>query len=292
MSMSKSKTKTSGTQSGTSTTTADAGSLDRYNTQSQGILDTVAGYKPYEAYKGAMVAGLTPDQIKARETANSSVGNWQGILGDAETSTKAAMGYDGTNVDAWLNPYISEVVDANGAYMDEQLAKQRTDNQARQTVNGSYGGSRHGVADAELARTSVMDRAKMQADLKSQGFTQAQQAGFQNQQAQYQGAGILGGMATAKQQLSQSDVSMLEQLGANEQQINQMKLDAERAEWDKEAADRLQKTILELQARSGILSSNPFGTSTTSSGSSSGTTSGTTMGASLAFGPTGLAIGG
>lgn len=283
MSFGKSKAKQSSTQSGTSTTTADPASLARYNEQSQGILDTAKNYaaEPYKAFQGETAAGLTPDQIRARQTANASVGNWQGILGEAEGTVRGALDFGSDDIAAFRDPYELDVINSSLALYDEGVQRQLNEQADAVAKRGAWGNSSRELGEGEIRRGAALDRANLAANMKSTGYKQAVDNAFRKQQADYQGGGILGSMAGQRQQLSQNDVAMLEQLGATEQQINQLRIDAERAEWDKAAADRLQKTMLELQARSGILSANPFGQSTTSSGSSSGTSSGTNFGISF-----------
>ena len=294
MSFGKSKTKSSQTQSGTSNTTVDPWAKSQYEAQTGGILDSVHNYtnQPFKSYTGDMVAGLSPEQQQARSLAGGAVGNWQGILGDAEGAAHAGLDFNPADVSQYYNPYESQVVDASGAYFDEQLAKNLSANGARATMSGAYGGGRQGVAEAELMRTSGMDRSKLMSDLRYKGFNDARDTGFRKQQADYQGAGILGNLAGQRQQFSQNDVGMMEQLGATSREIDQAKLLASRAEFDREAKDQLDKLLLELQARQGILGATPYGTSTTSSGTGSSSGSNTSFSGGLSFGPKGLSFGG
>lgn len=286
MSFGKSKTKSS--QQGTSQTTVNPWSQQQYDTQSKGMMDAVNNYnsQPFKPYTGQMVADRSALQDQARTTAQGNVGNYSGLLGSAQDSVTGAMGYDGTDVSRWYNPYQKDVVDATGAYMDQNLQQNLTQNNARATQAGAFGGSRHGVADAELMRSSGMDKAKMMADLRYQGYGDARNAGFQNQKAQYEGAGLLSGLASQKQQMGANDVSMLSQLGATDREIEQAKLLAQRAEFDRSAKDQYDKLILELQTRKGILGATPITTNTNLTGS--GSESKTSFGASVGFGPAGF----
>lgn len=293
MSFGKSKSKSSSTQSqsGTSTTTIDPYSRAQREQQTAGLLGAVQNYtaKPYQSYTKPMVADLSGDQVKARELASSNVGNWGGILGDAEATTKGALGYDGTDVSAWMNPFEESVVAATGRDYDENTARQLNEYNDGVAMRGAFGNVSRDLGETDLRRRAVIDKADAQARLRYTGFNDARNAGFQSQQAQYQGAGILGNLATQKQQLGQNDVAMMEQLGASEREIEQAKLLADRAEFDKAAADELNKLMLELQARQGILSSIPYGQSTTSSGT--GSSSGSSSNTSFSFAPQNWAFG-
>ncbi len=290
MSFGKSKSKSS--QQSSSQTTVNPWSQQQYDTQTKGMMDAVGKYasQPFNPYTGQMVAGLGQGEQAAKDIASANVGSTGGILDTAISGVNNAMGYDGTDVSRWYNPFQQEVVDATGAYFDENLQQNLSQNNARATQSGAFGGSRHGVADAELMRTSGMDRAKLLADLKYQGYGQAQQAGFQNQQAQYQGAGLLSGLAGEKQANWQRDADYMSKLGATDREIEQAKLLADRAEFDRAAKDQYDKLMLELQTRQGILGATPFTTNTNATGSATG--SNTSFSGSVGFGPKGLSIGG
>ena len=259
--------KTDGKTSGNSQQTNELNdwSKTQFQNQQTGILDTINNYNatsPYKAYTGETVAGMTPDQVRARQLANQNVGSQDGILGQSQDAYNRGLAYDPSNVSQYYNPYEQDVVDASGAYMDENLQKSIAQNQARATQSGAYGGSRHGVADAELERTSNMDKAKMMSDLRYKGYGDAQNVGFQNQQAQFQDAAGLQGLAGASKGLQQADVSQLEQLGATQREIEQARVLADKAEFDQESAERYRRFLVELQSRQGILNSTPMVTNT------------------------------
>lgn len=282
MSFSASKNKTKGTQtsSGTSTTSVDPWSKSQYENQTRDMLDRTLQYT-----QGTQptVAGMSESQTRARELANGSAGSWQGILGEAEDATRGGLSYDASDPSKYYNPYEAEVINSTGAFFDEELARQLNAQNDSVAMRGAFGNVSRDIGEAELRRGATMDKAKAMADLKYQGYRDAVDTGFRDQQGQYQGAGILGDLGAQRQQLSQNDVAMFEQLGATEREIEQAMLKGE-----------LDKLLLELQVRQGILGSTPFGQTTTQSGTgtSTGTSSGMNIGGSLSFGPGGFGIGG
>jgi len=238
MSFGKSKSKTSQTQSQSQTNTLSPWSQGQFETQSKGMFDALANYNqnsPFKAYDKPMVAGMSGGQQDARALAGQA-------------------GFDpATDVSKYYNPYEQEVVGAAGNYFDEQLQGAISNNQARATQARAYGGSRHGVADAELIRTSGMDKANMMAGLRYQGFNDARDTGFRADENR------------------RMNVGMLEQLGANEREIQQATLLAQRAEFDREAKDQLDRLMMDLQIRQGIMSGTPMLTNSTGTGQASGT---------------------
>jgi hypothetical protein len=352
MSFSSNKTKQKSQQSstGTSTTTVDPWSKAQFEDQtarmmdtSQGILGRTQQYtnKPFKAYTGPMVAGMSAGEQQALSMAQQGSGA-SGVLDDAVAAAKAGgsktwtpegvLGpdkvsyrtFDKDRVQQRMNPYEDQVVDAAGAFYDEQLGKRMSENQARAAQSGSYGGSRHGIADAELQRTSNMDRSQMMADLRYRGWNDAvagderesqgvfgadqynSSAGYQARmndaqrkdaadqfgiQQKFQEAGILGSLAGQKDASQAQQYEMLARSGATQREIEQAQYLASRAEFDREAKDELDKLMLELQARQGVLStqagilgSTPMGNTTTSSGT--GQSSGTTTTTGFKFAPT------
>jgi hypothetical protein len=93
------------------------------------------------------------------------------VLGGAPTQTQ---------LDAYMNPFQQSVIDATMSELNKQgqLAQSQLATQAQQA--GAFGGSRFGVAQAELGEGLQDARARALAQLNLQNFGQAQ-AGVANQ---------------------------------------------------------------------------------------------------------------
>lgn len=90
------------------------------------------------------------------------------------------------------NPYIDRVLNSSLANFDQGAAEQQARLAAEGARNKAFGGSRFGVAQAELAGEAARGRGQMAAEIQAQGFREAaglaaQQAGM-NQQANMFGA--------------------------------------------------------------------------------------------------------
>jgi hypothetical protein len=290
------------------------GTIDKFNTNS-----------PFKPYTGSMVADLSGGERQARQYASTNLGSTAGMFGDAENAIKTGMAtewnpeqvaaprevsyrtFDADRVRQRTNPYERDVVDATGAYIDEQRDREMSMNQARATQSGAFGGSRHGVADAELMRTASMDKAGMLADLKYRGWNDAvagderETAGIfgadtfnstgdfnarafnagRNDEAsryrgeqQFRGAGMLSDLAGQKQDSWMRETQMMNQLGMDERKIADAKLLAERAQYDERAADEWRRFQLELQTRIGLLGATPLLTNTQGTGTNTTSQSG------------------
>ena len=114
----------------------------------------------------------------------------------------------GPNVAAFQNPYTQQVVDTTMQDMNRsrQMAMNDIGYQAGQA--GAFGGSRHGIAEAETNRNFFDTMGRTAAGLRSDGFNNAVNYGFQNQgmQSQLAGQGFGFGTTLNGQQLQQGQL--------------------------------------------------------------------------------------
>ena len=205
------------------------------------------------------VAGQDALQSLAQTKALQGIGSYQPFLQTAGTQAGLAQGLGtmalgqlggiGTgaqafqqNVQDFMSPYQSQVIDATLAEFDKNKAIQEKSIADQALASGAFGGGREGVQRAEFQSGAARERALLQAGLLQQGFQQAQgaaqqdiankfglaqatqglgsfQSGLAGQQAQF-GQGL--------QQLQGTDVSRLGQLGALNQAQRQAEMDATR----------------------------------------------------------------
>ena len=224
----------------------------------------------------AQVAGLTPAQQEAIRLGFAGVGGYAPMMQAGEASLGAGAGaiaqgigtalsgapllaqtvgaYDPQSYQAFMDPYMEEVVQTAQADIARQgdIAQQNIGAQA--VRGGAFGGSRQAVAEQELQRNVADQMARTGAQLRSAGFQQAQQQAqnaFQNQMARQQsaaqlfgalgqGVGALGGqlaktglsqaaLGESAQAAQQRDINALMSLGGLEQAQAQAELDVGRA---------------------------------------------------------------
>lgn len=109
----------------------------------------------------------------------------------------------------YMSPYQQEVIDTSIAALDREQAKGLGALRQRAAMAGAFGGGRQGALEGEYQATSDIARGALEAQLRQQGFQQAQQAAIQGLTAQ-QGLG-----------------TYQTQLGAQQRQINQAELAAQ-----------------------------------------------------------------
>ena len=164
---------------------------------------TIAGQGPLAQaaqQQAATQAGLGTLQFDPTTGAVTGVGTGTGVAG-YEPFLQKAQEYMGPSAyQAFESPYQEEVIGATLSEFDKQrqIAQQQIASQA--IGAGAFGGGREGVQLAEFGAQSLRDRALLEAQLRSQGFAQAQSAAAQ---AQAQAAGLASlqpSLATTTQQ--------------------------------------------------------------------------------------------
>lgn len=138
--------------------------------------------------------------------------------GSAEMGFGATQGYNpSTGYQGFMNPYMEEVVRQSEADIGRQGQIQAQGVRSQAVGQGAFGGSRQAVAERELGRNVAEQQARTSANLRAQGFEQAQTNAlnsFENQQQrQGQFAQLLGNLGTAYGQLGMQGAQTLGNLG-------------------------------------------------------------------------------
>ena len=216
---------------------------------------------------GAYLPGLTAGQGTfgtGLGTLGTALGTIGGALAPTAEARTAALGTAGlfapTDLTPYTNPFQQAVIDTTLQRLDEEGLRAQNQLGAQATQAGAFGGSRFGVESAQLGENLQDARARVLAQLNAQNYLQALQTGqsaFQNQQARQQQqsqllSGIGGltaqiggqqagigaqqaaiggqqiGAGQAAQQSGLKDLAALQQMGGQQQQLQQALLDAER----------------------------------------------------------------
>lgn len=282
--------------------------------QEKFLTETVLPYatdiaqREFTPYTGERVAGMTPLQQQALggygalDMGGQQYGQAADVYGrlsgfEAPEAQAAQVGQVGSIADAdmgrYMSPYTEGVIETGlrdiGGAQQMALGQQ----QARAQKAGAFGGSRHGIAEAETRKAYGQQAADLVARERANAFRQAQQAaqfditgqqqralaeaGYQqqaalaNQQAALAGAGIQAGAAAglgniAGQRLQSQLAGLGAQMQAGEQQrmLSQAGLDAQYAEFARQQDFPLTGLNALATAASGIPSG--YGTTTQSYG--------------------------
>jgi len=169
--------------------------------------------------QAATQAGLGALQFDSTTGAITGMGAGTGVAGYQPFLQQAAA-YSGPQAyQQFMSPYQQEVIQTSLNEFDRQraIAQQQIGQQAIQA--GAFGGGREGVQQAEFGAQSLQDRALLEAQLRQQGFQQAQQAAAVAQQQQV-------GLASLQPSLAQSQIQQLGAAGTGNLAYQQAVLDA------------------------------------------------------------------
>ena len=178
-------------------------------------------------FPDVQVAGLTPLQVAAIQRGAAGIGGFQNLLqSGADTVGMGIAALMPGASDAFMNPFVDQVIDQNLKDIQRQgdIERQRIGSGAVQS--GAFGGSRQAIAEQELQRNLADTFARQSAGLRAQAFESAQDRA-QKASELFTKAGIAtAGLGEAQQAAQLRDVNLLSQLGGIEQSQQQAELDA------------------------------------------------------------------
>lgn len=167
---------------------------NKYQDQGAGLVNGAGKYFAsanglYDLGKGAIAKSGT-----AFDRAQAQTGLASGAFGDAAAAYNRAMRPAYESVGSFMSPYISNVVDASMANMQEMNARQQQNVIGNAAAKGALGGNRLGVAQSELSRQQSLANNQSISDLWRGAYDNALSAAQQQQAFGLQGAGGLVGV--------------------------------------------------------------------------------------------------
>ena len=186
--------------------------------------------------------GLSEGQLAAISNALTGIGSFQPFLQQGSQAVDqgiaGAQGASFTPPDfkQFMDPFTEEVIARTQQDIADKGAQQQLQAQAGAVGSGAFGGSRQAVLQGQIAADTMDQQARTGAQLRSQGFQQAQnlaQQAAQQQLRQAQLTGQLGvsqaGLGQLAQQMGVQDINTLLGIGGLQQQQGQKDLDVARA---------------------------------------------------------------
>jgi hypothetical protein len=198
---------------------------------------------PYEVYGGQRLAGFTPMQAQAfQQTANQRVAGQlgqatglAGQIGAAGLGAGQAYGQMATSpqsMQAYMSPYMQNVVDYQKSEAMRDYGKQLPAMQAQAVGQGAFGGNRLALQQAEAQRNLNQQLQGIQATGSQDAFRQAQQAQQFQAGLGMQGLGLAGQAASTLGALGQTQFGQetaitdaMARSGALQQALRQQGLD-------------------------------------------------------------------
>lgn len=207
------------------------------------------GNAPYQAYQGERIAGFTPMQQQAQQSA-ANLGPAKQLGVGTQMAGLAGLGAMGagqqyqqmaTNpyaMQAYMSPYVEGALAPQMREAARQSAMQGQQNQAQAVQQGAFGGARSAIVEAERQR----NLGQLQSDIYGKGMQSAYDAARQAQQfgstlglQGYQTAGQLAGTLgqLGQTQFGQQQAAMQAQagMGAEQQALEQRRLEQQYADF-------------------------------------------------------------
>ena len=256
--------------------------VDQASRENYQLAQNVAGNLkgPYE---GQRTADLTQGQQSNIAAAQGNIGSTNNAYDLAQGTSRNFLSYNApqvqagqlanTNLDPYMNPFTSSVVNYGLQNLDMQRMQALNQTGAQAAQARAFGGSRQGVQEGITNAAASMSAGKLASDLQSQNFLQAQSAAnndigrryaadIANQAAATQSAGVnlsasdqLAKQATQGQQSFLSGLDSAMGYQSVQQQQNQSALDNARALY----GEQQQFPIQQLQLLQGALTNSPYG---------------------------------
>jgi hypothetical protein len=239
--------------------------------------------RPYQGYDGQLVAGSSPLQDQAFQTA-AGAGGYSGTLDDAIGTAKAGSNFSyaptsflNGNVKDYMNPFIDNV---------ETRAIDNANIALKQNINGigdsaskasAFGGSRHGIAEGVAAAEGARGIGDLSAQLRAGAFDNAQSQwnadtdramtnAYQQEAVRGANADRLANYASQGTDMASKLASLQAMLGEQQRGITQEGLTSDYAKWKEEQDYPLQNLNLRLAA----VGATPYGSSQTQTTTGSG----------------------
>jgi len=218
---------------------------------------------PFQAYTGQRIAGLTPEQILAKNTAKGLFGDSFSYDPRSELNTmfQDTPSLATTDLSAYQNPYTEQVIDNTLSDLDRARKIQLQSDQDAAIGQGAFGGSRSAILESETNRNFADRAADIASRLNLQGFDRATNLANldinRGLQSELYRSNILGNQLADQYK----SLGLLTGYGDRDQALNQAGLDFNFNEFLRADNDPYRK----INMLTGITSGMPTGTTTTSS---------------------------
>jgi hypothetical protein len=211
------------------------------------------GDQPYQAYQGPLTAG--PSALQQQAFAGASELAKTGYT--PGTFTAGTFGLDAAK--QYMNPYLSAALDPTLAEMRRQSDIARLADAARLTKAGAFGGSRQAIMESEGRRNLLEKQRQTIGEGYASAYDKAM-AQFNADQARQMEAQKAGeGSRQFSATFGTQSLADLAKLGAEQREIEQQGLTAERKAFEEERAYPF--SMLDYQRK--LLEGLPIGASST-----------------------------
>ena len=218
------------TQTQTSTTTVDLPGYVRRPLTDMMNRAWDLSQQEYQGYEGQRQAGYNPDELQAMQLTRDMVGQSQADLAQSqaitgEVANRGLNGFSQQQLQQYMNPYIENVLDVNKRRQIESYDQQRNSMMQNQGAIGAFGGSRTGLAEANLSKNFQQQLSDFDQQGLYSSYNEGMGRAMQGTQLAGQASMDLANLARSQQQSGYMDIAALQQQGLMQRGYDQQGLD-------------------------------------------------------------------
>jgi hypothetical protein len=229
--------------------------------------------QPYTPSNLPTVAPFSADQTAAFNAIRSNVGSTQPVFDLAQSQVQNLP----QTTQSLLNPYLANVEGDTVSNIQRAAALQGQTEASNAIGAGAYGGTREGVQQGVIASEAQRNIGQAINQIQSQGYNTAQQAALSQAAAE-------GNIASAGQTANLQGISALNQVGQQEQTLQQAQYASALQQWQQQQNYPYQQLALQQSALAG----SPYGNAVTSSQPYSSNTAEQLLGLGISAAPLGI----
>lgn len=198
-----------------------------YASYAQQLISNAAtqAQQPFQPYQGPRIAPFTDTQNQAFQYGLDNATSWQQPLQQAQTQAQTASNYDPSQLQQFMNPYMSAVTDEVERLGMRNLTENL--NPALQSTfigSGGFGSQRNMDLTERLFRDVGADIRGQQAQLLNTGYQNAQQQYGNWANTGLKGSEQMGALAQQQQGQHLGTAAGMEAIGAQQQNLGQQSL--------------------------------------------------------------------
>jgi len=135
--------------------------------------------RPFQAYTGQRVAGMSGNEQQASELARSGTDKATGFMDQAGSELGKISDFSGEEIDKYTNPFIERVLSPQLRVANEEYDRNRAS--LLNSKAGALGGDRAAFQESELTRNHLNNVSDLTGKTYAEAFESAKSSFFQDQ---------------------------------------------------------------------------------------------------------------
>jgi hypothetical protein len=206
--------------------------------------------RPYEAFSGQRVAGLSQNEQAASEMARTGFGSATDYFKRGASALSGIGSWADADRSKYMNPYMEEVVNRQQRDVGRGFDTRRADLQRTAGMRSAFGGGRQAALESGLEGKFLETTGDISAQGYATAYDRAMDQFNQEQQRRIAEAGAFGSLGAGEAGVAGQAIGALSSTGQAERQVDQLGKDfdymqfIERRDWD---VNNLQPLLASIQ---------------------------------------------